>query len=326
MFRDFMHIIGGDLHVSGRDAVTFALSLLLAFSVWFIHNMSQNYSDLVSVSVTAQSNIEGHSDLSSNSSIVVARCRTSGFNLLRYRLGDGGRVRTVFFDQADLSSEGGEDFAISSGSLNTYFTEIFGDDVQLESFVTQELEFRFPFENHKKVPVQPVYSISYRPQYMASGPMAVVPDSVTVYGEPFRLEHIDRALTEAINLSNVRSGTHGAVRLEEAAGIRFSTEEVNYSIPVTRYVEARTRVQVHTKNVPAGRHLYVYPSYAEVVFRCAFPMTEDPTDDVACFVDYREFQNSLTGRCVARFEELPESIIYHSVEPEVFECIETVDK
>ena len=43
------------------------MSLLLAFSIWLIHNLSLNYSDTISVPVMAQCNIDGHSDVSSNS-------------------------------------------------------------------------------------------------------------------------------------------------------------------------------------------------------------------------------------------------------------------
>ena len=51
------------------------MSLLLAFSIWLIHNLSLNYSDTISVPVMAQCNIDGHSNVSSNSSMIAARCR-----------------------------------------------------------------------------------------------------------------------------------------------------------------------------------------------------------------------------------------------------------
>ena len=321
MLRDMYRRLLESLHINGRDLIVFLLSLLLAFSVWLLHNLSLNYSDLVSIPVTAQSNIEGHSAYSSNSCLVVARCRTTGFNLIRSHY--SYKVKTVFFNQADLTSEGGEEFSISANSLNTYFKEIFGDDVSLESFVTQNLLFRFPYENHKKVAVQPVVMIGYSPQYMASGPMTTVPDSITVYGEPFRLEKIDRVLTRTIEYENVKSSLHGAVMLEKAAGVRYSEDEVNYSLPVTRYVEVRSEVKVVARGVPAGRDFSIYPSTAQVVYRCAFPMTEDPTFETGFHVDYKEFQNSINGRCVARINRVPEGVIDYQIFPEVFECVES---
>ncbi len=324
MLRELYRRLLDSLHIKGRDVTVFLLSLLLASSVWLLHNLSLNYSDLVSIPVTAQSNIEGHSAYSSNSCLIVARCRTTGFNLIRNHY--SYKVKTVFFNQADLTCKGGEEFTISSNNLNTYFKEIFGDDVSLESFVTQDILFRFPYENHKKVPVQPVVMIGYKPQYMASGTIATVPDSVTVYGEPFRLDKIDRVLTRTIEHENVKSSLHGAVMLEKAAGVRYSVDQVNYSLPVTRFVEVRSEVKVVARGVPAGRDFSIYPSSAQVVYRCAFPMTEDPTFETGFHVDYKEFQNSINGRCVARINHVPDGVIDYQIYPEVFECVESVRK
>ena len=75
------------------------MSLLLAFSIWLIHNLSLNYSDTISVPVMAQCNIDGHSDVSSNSSMIAARCRTSGFSLLRIRHQAKRKALTIRFDE-----------------------------------------------------------------------------------------------------------------------------------------------------------------------------------------------------------------------------------
>ena len=68
MLRELYRRLLDSLHIKGRDVTVFLLSLLLASSVWLLHNLSLNYSDLVSIPVTAQSNIEGHSAYSSNRS------------------------------------------------------------------------------------------------------------------------------------------------------------------------------------------------------------------------------------------------------------------
>ena len=53
MWKDRLHKLFGRLHVDGRDISVFLMSLLLAFSIWLIHNLSLNYSDTVSVPVVA---------------------------------------------------------------------------------------------------------------------------------------------------------------------------------------------------------------------------------------------------------------------------------
>ena len=322
MWKKRIHSLLRRLNVGGRDIAVFSISLLLAFSIWLIHNLSLNYSDSMSVPVQAVCNIEGHSNISSNSSTITARCRTSGFVLLGNRhQGKRDAVR-IEFDSKDMHLKEGDIYYITSAELSNYFTEIFGDGVRLESFVTESVQFRFPVENNKKVPVEAVQVLSYKPQYMAMGALHLQPDSVTVYGEPFHLEHVDRVYTKTIELSNLHSSAHGVIKLEPVAGVRMSAEEVNYSLDVTRFVEVRSEAVISLRNVPEGRKLSVYPSSAKVVFKCAFPLSVNPSDDVHFYIDYKDFEKSIGGKCVANATKVPDGVIEYSMDPEVFNVIE----
>ncbi len=312
------------LNVDGRDILVFLMSLLLAFTIWLIHNLSLNYSETMSVPVVAECNIEGHADVSSNSSTIVARCRTSGFALLRNRQKGKRDATRIRFDAKDLHQVPGESetFTISSAELGNYVNEIYGDGVRLESFVSDNVQFRFPIENNKKVPVQASVVATFKSQYTSVGGLKLQPDSVTVYGEPFHLEMIDRVMTKTIEFTNLQVSAHGVVKLEEIPGVRISDEEVGYSLEVTRYVEISTEVVVALRNVPEGRKLSVYPSVAKVVYRCEFPLSVDPSETVRFYIDYEDFENSIGGKCVARSTELPDGVISYTIDPQVFGFIE----
>ena len=156
---------------------------------------------------------------------------------------------------------------------------------------------------------------------MAISPMSVYPDSVYVYGEPSRLENVDQVLTKPVELYDVDADVHGTVRLEVPKALRLSDESVNYSIPVTRYVELRREVKIETRHVPSNVSMSVLPSTAEVVLRCAFPLSVDPSLNASFYVDYSDFANSLTGRCVVKVSGLSSSVISCSMEPEVVDCL-----
>lgn len=322
MWNERLHTLLGRLNVGWRDISVFLMSLLLAFSIWLIHNLSLYYSDTMSMPVLAVCDIDGHSNVSSNSSAITARCRATGLVLLRNRHQAKRNAVKIRFDSKDMHLKDGEIFYISSAELGGYVSDIFGDGVILESFVSETVQFRFPFENNKKVPVQAVRVLSFRPQYMSMGEMRLQPDSVTIYGEPFHLRNIDRVFTRTIDLSNLHSSAHGVVKLDPIAGVRLSDQEVNYSLDVTRYVEVRSEAVVSVRNAPSGKRLSVYPSTAEVVFKCAFPMSTDPTADVRFYIDYSDFEKSIGGKCVAKATKIPEGVIEYSMDPEVFDCIE----
>ena len=309
---------------NGRDTAIFLMSFLLAFSIWLIHNLSLYYNEVVTVPVKARSNLDGHTALSSNDSPVQARLRLTGFDIISTRNAMNRKPVIVDFVPADLHKDGAETFYLTGSELNHYVQAIFGDNARLETMLSDTVRFRFPVENSKKVPVMPVYTAEFRPQYTAVGELRVTPDSVTVYGEPMHLDPIDRVYTKPFYLENLRVSAHGRVHLEETHGLRMSANVVDYSLEVSRYVEIRVNLPVEGRNVPAGRSLIIYPSVAQVAFRCAFPVTVDPSQSVRLYIDYSDFTHSMGGKCIPRTDALPPGILSYTVEPQVFDCVEGV--
>ena len=81
--KGLFHRLLKSLGFSGRDWAVLLLALLLAFSIWLIHNLSLKYNDFLTVPVVAQCSIDGHSDISSNSCQVTARSLPLIFNEAR---------------------------------------------------------------------------------------------------------------------------------------------------------------------------------------------------------------------------------------------------
>ena len=309
-----------------KHGYSFLVCLLLSFSIWLIHNLSQQYSDVVSVPVVAVSNIEGRARQSAAACNIVARCRTTGLTLLQLRRSSQRRDKLIPIDASDFTHLSGDQFSIDGEDLHKYASQIFGENVSIESFASRSFVFRFAAENFKKVPIKPVSTVSFRPQYMPLSQMQFSPDSVVLYADPARLEGIERVVTRPIVHNDLRKSVHGMVKLEPVAGVRMSEEKVAYSLEVTRFVELSGQIRVELRNVPAGRRFSAYPSSVEVRLDCTFPMQEDPLDQITVYVDYRDFAGSLTGRCVVHCDDLPEGVLSCRIEPQVCDCVETVSE
>ena len=306
----------------GREWVFLVLSLFLAFLIWLFTNLSKEYSGTVSVPVVAQCYIEGHGMESTNTVLVSARCRADGFRLVRETSRRERKVVKVRFEWADMRRLAPDTYGIIGGAKNSYTSQFFGENVSLEAFITDTLKFVFPVENHKRVPVEVPHSLSFRSQYMMEGPVTVSPDTVTVYGDQARLDAVERIITPRLVMTDLNESQHGVLKPVVPEGVRLSTDQVSYEIPVTRYVELQTTLPVEVRNVPQGRQLQVYPPTARVVIRCAFPIGRDPLASFRLYVDWRDFSTSLTGRCAPRTQRLPAGVLEYRVEPEVFDCVE----
>lgn len=306
----------------GREWMVLVLSILLAFLVWFLVNLSQEYTGIISVPVVAQCNIDGYGTESSNVVLVSARCRTEGFRLIKEVSRGDRKIVKVKFNTADMRRTAPGEFCIIGGAKNSYVDQFFGDDAQLEAFITDTLRFTFPVENHKKVAVEVPKSVSFRSQYTQSGPFRLIPDSLTIYGSQEKLDAIEKLTTGRLVLTDVMDTRHGLLKVNPVKGLRLSADEISYELPVTRYVEISTTVNLEVWNTPAGASLQVYPPTAQVFLRCAFPITKDPLPSFRLYIDWKDFSSSLTGRCVPRVMRLPAGVLDYRVEPEVFDCIE----
>ena len=311
------------LPLRGREWLLFATSLIIAVLIWFLSNLSRSYSGVLGVPVVAECNLQGYSNISSNSTVLSARCRAEGFRLLREGTRRSRKPVRVAFDRADLRHAAGERFFVTGNVMNNYLRQIFGDKVDVEDIITDTLYFIFSPENNKRVPVNFAGDFTYRSQYMASGPLRLTPDSVTVYGEKARLDLVDHVSTAQIYPDDVHDTQHGVLRLNRIKGVRLSDSEVSYELPVSRYVELRSELPVSVRNAPGGHHLDVFPSRATVILHCTFPVGRNPFEAFELYIDYADFTSSLSGRCVARVNELPSGVLDYRVEPAVFDCLET---
>lgn len=321
--RRLLQKLAYSLRHNGRDWTVFFLSLLLAFSIWLLHNLSLDYSDFVTVRMTAScSNIEGHATQSSNVCDVVARCRTSGYNIIKSRLALRRNHVQVPFDRQSLTLKSGDVYYITRRELSESAHHLFGEKVEVEYFLTDTLYFRFPYETNKKVPVFPVLSLSFEPQYMSQGSLEIVPDSVRIYGEPYHLANVDRVFTEPVKLQDLKSGAAGVARIERIKGVRLAENEVHYSIEVMRYVEITREVTIEPVNVPPDKEMMIYPSKADVVFKCVFPLISN-VDHAVFQIDYEDYINSRSRKCIPSPGYLPDGVLEYEIVPEIFECVLT---
>ena len=302
----------------------FLLCVLLSASIWLIHNLSREYTGVVNVPVLASSSIKGRAAVSNESIIVDARCSATGFRLLRLK--HSKRDRRVTIHPEDFVSSGTDDrFVISAAELAKYSADIFGEGVTLVTFLTQGYTFQFRKENSRTVPVNAVWNGSFKPQYMAAGPIRFQPDSVTLYGSQSLLETIDAVLTRPLTFNELSKNVGGVARLVPVPGVRMSEQEVTWSLDVVRYVELRSEVSVLSRNVPAGISFSVFPSTVEAVFRCLFPVKGDPADVCEFYVDYGDFSRSISGNCIVRCDKMPSYVIDYNIVPQVVECMEMED-
>ena len=313
--REVWHRVLNLLNLNGRDWVVFVLALLLAFSVWFIHKLSQSYNSYLHVNIVAHCNIPGHANVSEGKGKeLIVRCTASGFRIL-------GRDESVDVEFSELRHKGGDEYYVTRSDIRDHLTEIFGPEVIVEQIITDTLVFTFPKESHNKVPVVAETQFTYEDQYMPIGELQLTPDSVYVYGDPYLINSITEVRTRPIKKYEVSEDISNVIELEELRGVRISESSVHYSQDVGRFVEMVVPVAVEPVNVPSGKKLHVYPSVVDIALRCRFPLMGDPEKKVRLEVDYEDFVEAEQGICPLRVIGLTEDVLRHRLPSSYVSCI-----
>lgn len=306
----------------GRDWQVLLLSLLLAFTVWFIYNLTAEYSAFIQYEIVARSSIEGHKNVSRGSSKLIVRGKATGFYILKTRMSSS--VPTVVdVPPALLSADPRDDekFVLNEDGLREILPLVAADRVQLEYLVTGTLSFTFPVEACKKVPVVPNVYVSCPPQYMQTGDILVEPDSVLIYGPENALRRMNSVQTESVHFRNVSSGKEGVIAIKHPEGIRLSDDMARFSVTVTRYVEMSATVSISVKNVPQGHNMILLPSRAEVVYRVPFP-NGDTGEGFEIGVDYQDFIRYESSVSVPlKVFSMPEDVISYRIFPATVDVI-----
>jgi len=319
---ELFHRVIVKLFGDGKNWALFLFSLIVAFLLWGVRNVSRPYTDFATVSVQAECNLDGYASESVNVADLTVRCKATeyDFMLWRTKLKRDESIK-LSFDRKDLFHAGGEYFYVTAENLENYSYVLFGESTEIENFVTDTLFFRFPFENNRKVPVSLVKDIYFTPQYGYIGDIHLQPDSVYVYGSPSLLQSIDCVETLPLRLYDQHKSKAGIIGLKSSPSVRISETSVRYSINVGRYVEHTMTLPVELRNVPANKKLFVLPASVTLTCRCTFPTAAETLDEIAVYVDYNDFVKSRNGSCIPYLENVPGTVIKVSVTPEALECV-----
>ena len=214
----------------------------------------------------------------------------------------------------DFKSKDG--FYIISTDIRERLSQYFGETVEIEALAADTLRFEFPGQTNRRIPVSAKLKLSFSDQFMAGTEFKLNPDSISVYGDVSVIKSIDSVFTKPVTFENLSAGRQGVVALEQIPGIRYSQNEVYYSIDVVRYVENSIKVEIFAINVPAGKSLVTLPHEVTLVYREKFGTSKPgDIDKLSVFVDFLEFENTVNHVLKPHLTVVPDWILSYKFDP-----------
>lgn len=305
-----------------RPRLDLLLCFVIAFFLWVLYTLTNEYSSLFRYTLTIETNMEGHANKALADNTLLVKAKARGFAVVRNALRKSPPPLTVFVDQAQLKSnpQVQDGFFVVAGSVSDLVNEALGMSLELESLYSDTLSFVLPEELYRTIPVKLVADVDYLPQYMSFEPIKVTPDSVQVYGSKEQLASITEIPTRKLSYLALHHSVQGFVKLDAPEEVRLSDKEVEYNIQVKRYVEMSMDVPISCANAPTGTEVFFLPDAMTLVFRCPFEAASRITaNQFTAQVDYEVFINSVSGKVV------PQLVVHPTVISHVVHSPEYVD-
>ncbi len=320
MFRLTRSIIS---YERGRRLLQFLFCLFLAFVIWSVHKLSDNYSYFFQFGVLAKSSLGGKAPEALSENKLNIRARTSGFYILQYKFGKAEPFITIAPENRvfrKVSGESGSYYMLTS-EVRDLISSATGDKIIIENLNTDTLFFKFKGVSQKNVPVGVKSSITYKEQYMRSGEIKLTPPYITLYGESAIIDKIDTVYTQLIKIEKAGNNINGVVKLESVAGASISQDEVLYSLNVERYVEKEVTLPVKVDNLPEGVTVNLNPAEVKLLYRLPFGLSKDENPVFTDLrIDYRQIEKSTDTLVAPNSEKLIPGVLEFRLVPGFVEC------
>lgn len=298
-------------------------SLLLALSIWTIHNLSLKYTSHVQYDVMASSNLEGRAKFAGNSDALIVKARTSGYTLMLRSLSSIMflELEPKYFHQASADSD---TFLVYVSEIRDILEKhLQQDDItSIENFSTEVMRFVFPKVKTKKVPVIAQTQIDYLSQHMPLSKISLKPDSVLIYGEEKYFDRVDAVYTEIISKRDVNKNFQGVAEIIPIENIDVSQSQVYYTQEVGRYIEQTIDLPLEIVNLPQERDILPLASKVTVIYRQLLSSHKVMNEsDFRCVIDYNEVEESINLQVTPKLIKYPKGIYSVSFDPPYIECI-----
>ena len=307
----------------GRNWIILAVSLLLAFFMWSVMKLSRNYSSYIRYHVEVTSNIPGRTNNAVSMDELVIGAKSKGFVILQNTRNSGSNMlhlASVDPKHFHKSPSGADEFYLLPDDIRQSIQDALGTDITIESFATDTLYFNFPVQSNKKVPVQVHSSITFKDQFMSMSEMTIRPDSILIYGEEGVISQINAVAARTISAKDVKRSLNGVLKLLPISDVRFSVDEVFYTLEVGRFVENTIKVPVVILDAPAYANVAIIPQEVTLKYRQEFGnglrfMQQDFTVGV-------KYDDILLNDVVKpQLIKAPQQALGITVEPKFVECI-----
>lgn len=248
-----------------RRLSVFFTCLVLAFTAWVLTMLSSQYTYHTKMAVSFTNPPLKRSFKSLQSDTVDAKVQGSGWDLVFARMHIEDNHIAV-----NLKTLDNRNYVLLSTQLRA-INDKRPSNQQITSLDPDTLYFDFSSRAEKRVPVQLLYNVTFKRQFIISDDISLNPNYVTVSGPAEVINKIKYWRTDSLRVKDAEAPIDQAIHLQPVTESNMSIypKNVRVHIPVSEFTEKTVEVPVKLINNKNYYNVKIFPQKVKITFTVA---------------------------------------------------------
>ena len=271
-----------------RRVFVFSVCLFIATSLWFLDALSKDYTTTLSYNVKYVNPPRNLFLSNTPPERIDLRVHAHGFTLLRHKLAFS--FSPLLLDLTSLSQNMDTTqnmVQVTGENLIRRIGNQVSKEISIAEVAPRNIMLQFDTLHSRIVPVEPIYSLNFKPQFNLSGTVQLEPDSVEIAGPAGLIDTITVLQTVPINFNELETSIKQSLRIIHPARTTIYPERVVLQVPVENFTEKKVTLPVQVINVPENAQVKIFPAQVNVAFMIGLSSYESVSSaDFTATVDF----------------------------------------
>ena len=306
--------------ISKKKIAVFSVFIVIATIFWFLNALNREYITNIKYPVQFYNIPKNISPSVNVPQEFTVNVKAYGFDIL-WKITASRPLRINVGENAVKDEDDDSKLLLSTLSFkNDLFPE--KNDIEVINIKPEFIVFSSQNLVTKKVPIKINVKYTTDVLHMVSGPLRIKPDSILAYGSEQMIEKIEFVETETVNFSDLNDSLLTVIKLKKLDSIVFEKSFVNMLIPVEKYTENTTTVQLEIKNCPDSLRLVTFPKEVKIRYNVTLSLFNSiQAGDFKAGVDFSETIDDTDDKLEVKIEKSPLGIDKIAVIPNYIEYI-----
>lgn len=300
----------------GRNAVTFAVFLLIATIFWFMMTLNDEVQRDYTIPIKII-DLPDDVTLIEEAPALSVTVKDSGRNLIKY---DWGKDPELYLKFSDFTLADGNTLTLTRQGIKSKLRAMFSGTTQFSYVNPDSLVVGFTSQPGVRMPVVADIDVQSSPRHIIFGQRRIIPDSITLYSSHGIPSNIVSVTTSPIAARGLSDTTTYQLKITVPNGMRAVPDVVSIEIPVEPLIQRTIDLDITTIGVPDGKSLVLFPPNVVITTLVPMSMYNDNSMLPKVVADYRD-TNSSTNTVKLKLINIPDFMQSTSITPKSVEYV-----